>query len=329
MTAPGVHALQVPADAAAQRVDRYVADVTGLSRSHVQKLIALGNLTADGLPLKANAVIGPGTALQLVVPEPEPLDLAPAPEIAVRVVYEDADLLIIDKPAGLVVHPSPGHSGGTLVNALLAHGGPETFGGIAGVQRPGIVHRLDRDTSGLLMVARTDAAQHSLMAQLKARRVKKTYLALVLGDVAAEVGRIEAPIGRDPKHRTKMGVVPDGRASTTGYRVRERFAGWTLLELDLVTGRTHQIRVHLEAIGHPVAGDPVYGTGTSRKGPRPAGEAEPLERLFLHAWRLQLTSPTSGALIRAEAPLPPELETVLEGLRVGGPAALSGPEGRR
>jgi 23S rRNA pseudouridine1911/1915/1917 synthase len=329
MTAPGTHALQVPADAGAQRVDRYVADVTGLSRSHVQKLISLGHLTSDGLALKANSIIGPGTALQLVVPEPEKLDMAPAPEIPVIVVYEDQDLLIVDKPAGLVVHPSPGHSGGTLVNALLAHGHADTFGGIAGVQRPGIVHRLDRDTSGLLMVARTDAAQHSLMAQLKARRVKKTYLALVLGEVSAEVGRIEAPIGRDPRHRTKMGVVPDGRASTTGYRVRERFVGWTLLELDLITGRTHQIRVHLEAIGHPIAGDPVYGTGTSRKGPRAVGGATPLGRLFLHAWRLQLTSPTGGQLIRAEAPLPIELEAVLETLRTGGTAALSSPEGRR
>ena len=183
------------------------------------------------------------------------------------------------------------------------------WGGIAGVQRPGIVHRLDRDTSGLLMVARRDSAQASIMAQLKARRVKKTYQALVQGSVSAAVGRIEAPIGRDPKHRTKMAVVPDGRASVTGYRVRERFADWTLLDLDLVTGRTHQIRVHLEAIGHPIAGDPVYGTGTSRRGP--AG----LDRLFLHAWRLELTSPTDGHLIRATAPLPPELESVLDGLR--------------
>jgi len=330
MTGPGTHALQVPPDAAAQRVDRYVADVTGLSRSHVQKLISAGNLTSEGIALRANSVIGPGTALRLVVPEPEALDMAPAPEIPVAIVYEDADLLIVDKPAGLVVHPSPGHGSGTLVNALLAldadAGGG--FGGIAGVQRPGIVHRLDRDTSGLLMVARSDAAQHSLMAQLKARRVKKTYLALVLGDVSAEVGRIEAPIGRDPKHRTRMAVVPDGRASTTGYRVRERFGGWTLLELDLVTGRTHQIRVHLEAIGHPVAGDPVYGTGTSRRGPQPAGDWPPLERLFLHAWRIQLTSPSGGHLIRAEAPLPPELEGVLEGLR-GAASDLAGPEGRR
>jgi 23S rRNA pseudouridine1911/1915/1917 synthase len=328
MTGPGVHILEVPPGAALQRVDRYVADVTGLSRSHVQKLITAGNLTADGLPLKANAVVGPGAALRLVVPEPEPLDLAPAPEIPVRVVHEDADLLIVDKPAGLVVHQAPGHAGDTLVNALLAHAGPGGFGGIAGVQRPGIVHRLDRDTSGLLMVARTDAAQHSLMAQLKARRIKKTYLALVQGDVNAEVGRIEAPIGRDPKHRTRMGVVPDGRPAVTGYRVRERFRGWTLLELDLVTGRTHQIRVHLAAISHPVAGDPVYGTGTSRRGPRPGPGGAPLERLFLHAWRLQLTSPSDGRLIRAEAPLPGELEQVLVGLRAAA-TDLAGPEGRR
>ncbi len=245
-----------------------------------------------------------------------------------RVLHEDADLLIVDKPAGLVVHPAPGHASDTLVNALLAHGGPGAFGGIAGVQRPGIVHRLDRDTSGLLMVARTDAAQHSLMAQLKARRIKKTYLSLVLGEVAAEAGRIEAPIGRDPKHRTRMAVVPDGREATTGYRVRERFPAWTLLELDLVTGRTHQIRVHLDAIGHPVAGDPVYGTGTSRRGPVPGPGGAPLERLFLHSWRLQLASPSGGHLIRAEAPLPGELERVLAGLRAS-VADLAGPEGRR
>jgi 23S rRNA pseudouridine1911/1915/1917 synthase len=311
-SAPGIRVLTVPDDAGSQRVDRFVADVTGMSRSHVQKLISAGHLTSDGVALKANSVIGPGTPLRLVVPEAVPLDLAPAPEIELRIVHEDADLLIVDKPAGLVVHPSPGHAGDTLVNALLARGGADEFGGIAGVMRPGIVHRLDRDTSGLLMVAKNDAAQHSLMAQLKARRVKKTYLALVIGEVAAAVGRVEAPIGRDPKHRTRMAVVQDGRPSVTGYRVRERFPGWTLLELDLVTGRTHQIRVHLEAIGHPVAGDPVYGTGTSRRGPDIAGG---LHRLFLHAWRLELTSPSSGALIRAEAPLPPELESVVEGLR--------------
>jgi 23S rRNA pseudouridine1911/1915/1917 synthase len=298
------------------RVDRVVADATGLSRSHVQRLISEGRLTAGGDPLRANTIVAAGAELVLDVPASAPADLLPEPDIPVAVVYEDDDLLIVDKPAGLVVHPSAGHAGGTLVNALLGRAGAAEYGGIAGVRRPGIVHRLDRDTSGLLMVARHDAAQASLMAQLKARRVKKTYLALVHGSVAAAVGRIEAPIGRDPKHRTRMAVVPDGRPATTGYRVRERFGGWTLLELDLVTGRTHQIRVHLDAIGHPVAGDPVYGTGTSRRGP------EGLGRMFLHAWRLELVSPSSDRLIRAEAPIPPDLEAVLDELRAvaaGGP----------
>lgn len=307
-TVAGVRLLRV-ADGLRGRVDRYVADATGLSRSYVQKLISDGRLTTGGQPLRSNDIVGAGTELRLEVPEAIPLDLSPAPEIVLRVVHEDDDLLIIDKPAGLVVHPAPGHPGGTLVNALLAHGDGSTWGGIAGVQRPGIVHRLDRDTSGLLMVARRDSAQASLMAQLKARRIKKTYQALVHGSVSAAVGRIEAPIGRDPRHRTRMAVVPDGRPSVTGYRVRERFAEWTLLELDLVTGRTHQIRVHLDAIGHPVAGDRVYGTGTSRRGP------DGLDRLFLHAWRLELTSPSDGHLIRAMAPLPPELERALAKLR--------------
>jgi 23S rRNA pseudouridine1911/1915/1917 synthase len=304
----------IPPGAAAGRADRWAADLSGLSRSHVQKLISDGRLTAGGGPVKANTILPPGTELRLDVPPPAPAEPRAQPEIEVDVVYEDADLLIVDKPAGLVVHPAPGHGDGTLVNALLGRGEPLAPGGIAGVQRPGIVHRLDRDTSGLLMVARSDAAQASLQAQLKARRIKKTYLALVAGSVSAGAGRIEAPIGRDPGRRTRMAVVPSGRPSTTGYRVRERFDGWTFLELDLVTGRTHQIRVHLEAIGHPVAGDPMYGTGTSRRGP------DGLARLFLHAWRLELTSPSSGRLIRAEAPLPPALETVLEGLRGrGGP----------
>jgi 23S rRNA pseudouridine1911/1915/1917 synthase len=307
--APGIRTVRVP-DGIAGRIDRFVADATGLSRSHVQKLISDGRLTVDGIPVRANALVAAGSEVRLDVPAPIALDLAPAPDIRLEIVYEDDDLLIVDKPAGLVVHPSPGHhDGDTLVNALLARAGGAEYGGIAGVARPGIVHRLDRDTSGLLMVAKHDAAQHSLMAQLKARRIRKTYQALVAGNVAAAVGRIEAPVGRDPKHRTRMAVVPDGRASVTGYRVRERFAGWTLLELDLVTGRTHQIRVHLDGIGHPVAGDPLYGTGTSRRGP------EGLERLFLHAWRLELAAPGDGHLIRATAPLPGALDSVLDGLR--------------
>ena len=305
---PGPRRLAIPEGEVVRRVDRFVADRTGLSRSYVQRLISEGRLVDDGgRRLRANSEVR-GGAVTLEVPPPEvPFHLEPDPTIQISVVYEDDDLLIVDKPSGLVVHPAPGHWQGTLVNALMARG--DHYGGIAGVARPGIVHRLDRDTSGLLIVARNDAAQASLMAQLKARRVRKTYLALVQGSVAAAVGRIEAPIGRDPKDRKRMAVVPDGRAATTGYRVRERFHGWSLLELDLVTGRTHQIRVHLAALGHSVAGDAVYGTGTARRGP------DGLERLFLHAWRLELVSPTSGRLVRAEAPLPAPLESVLEGLR--------------
>ena len=309
--AAGIRTIRVP-DGDRGRVDRFVADATGLSRSYVQKLISDGRLTSHGETIKANTIVDGGSDLRLDVPEVVTLDVVAAPEIHVEVVYEDDDLLIVDKPAGLVVHPAPGHADDTLVNALLGRAGGTEYGGIAGVARPGIVHRLDRDTSGLLMVAKHDGAQASLMAQLKARRVKKTYLALVQGSVSATVGRIEAPIGRDPKHRTRMAVVPAGRPSTTGYRVRDRFAAWTELELDLVTGRTHQIRVHLDAIGHPIAGDPVYGTGTSRKGP--AG----LSRMFLHAWRLELAAPSDGHLIRATAALPADLESVLDGLRSEG-----------
>ena len=309
--APGPRRLVVPEGEIVRRVDRFVADRTGLSRSYVQKLISDGRLVDDaGRRLRANSEVR-GGGVTLEVPPPEiPYHLEPDPTIEISVVYEDDDILIVDKQAGLVVHPAPGHWRGTLVNALLARG--DHYGGIAGVARPGIVHRLDRDTSGLIIVARNDAAQAGVMAQLKARRVRKTYLALAQGSVSAAVGRIEASIGRDPKDRRRMAVVPDGRPSITGYRVRERFAAWTLLELDLVTGRTHQIRVHLAALGHPVAGDVVYGTGTSRKGP------DGLERMFLHAWRLELVSPTSARLVRVEAPLPPALESVLEGLRASG-----------
>ena len=318
--APGPRVITVPEGQRIRRVDRFVADRTGLSRSYVQKLISEGLLTdQDGRLLRANSELRGGTVTLEVPPAEIPYHLEPDPTIPVDAVYEDDDILIVNKPSGLVVHPAPGHWRGTLVNALLARG--DHYGGIAGVARPGIVHRLDRDTSGLIIVARNDAAQAGVMAQLKARRVRKTYLALAQGSVAASVGRIEAPIGRDPKERKRMAVVADGRQSVTGYRVRERFAGWTLLELDLITGRTHQIRVHLAALGHPVAGDPVYGTGTSRRGP------DGLTRLFLHAWKLELVSPTSSKLVRAEAPLPPELETVLELLRAGEASAGRRPQG--
>lgn len=301
--------LDVPPGAEGGRADRFVADASGLSRTYVQRLISEGRLTGDGQRLAASSRLETGSRLELDVPPPEPAEDLPE-AIPLPVVHEDAEMLIVDKPAGLVTHPAPGHPSGTLVNALLARDeGRAGLGTLAGRRRPGIVHRLDRDTSGLLMVARTDAAQARLQALLRARRVRKDYMALVQGSVGAQLGRIEAPIGRDPRHRTRMAVVADGRLSTTGYRVRERFDGWTLLEVELVTGRTHQIRVHLASIGHPVAGDTVYGTGASRLGP------DGLSRLFLHAWRLVLPDRENTGFIRAESPMPEGLEEVLTRLR--------------
>lgn len=300
--------LIVPPGRAGRRADRLVADAAGLSRTFVQRLIEEGRLTTDGRPVKSNTVLEPGATVELELPPPV-THTVEAEDIPLHIVHQDDDVLIIDKPAGLITHPAPGQTSGTLVNALLARGGAQAYGSIGGADRPGIVHRLDRETSGLIVVARNDRAQAALMAQLKARRVKKTYLALVCGSPPAEVGRIEAPIGRDPRHPRRMAVVPNGRPAVTGYRVRERFADWSLLELDLITGRTHQIRVHLASIDHPVAGDPVYAAGVARRGP------PGLDRLFLHSWRIEFMAVAGDRLVRAESPLPAELETVLVDLR--------------
>src|SRR6266568_7647513 len=297
MTGPGVHNLQVPVGAAAQRVDRYVADVTGMSRSHVQKLISAGHLTADGISLKANAVIGPGTALRLLVPEPEPLDLTPAPDIPVRIAYEDEQLLVVDKPAGMVVHPSAGHSGGTLVQALLERG-------IAGgdvPERPGIVHRLDRDTSGLLVVARSQEAYARLQNLVRQRALDRRYLALVRGKPRSRTGRIEAPIGRDRHDPLRRSLDTDTpRDAITHFEVERLLSKHALLSIRLETGRTHQIRVHLAAIDLPVVGDPMYGV------PDPD-----LGRQFLHANRLSFPHPFGGGTVEAESPLPDELQAAL------------------
>lgn len=308
--------VQVPESGAGGRADRFVADASGLSRARIQRLMSDGRVTRDGIPVRARDTLAPGVMVDVDVPDSPAVTLEPE-SMGLRVVYEDDDLLIVDKPAGVVTHPAPGHATGTLVHGLLGHAREEgiSLGTLGGVDRAGIVHRLDRDTSGLLMVAKTDDAQLALQAQLKARRVHKRYLTLVAGSVAAQAGRIEAPIGRDPRDRMRMTVLPGGRESVTLYRVRERFPGWTLLEVDLVTGRTHQIRVHLASIGHPVAGDPVYATGAARRGP------DGLARLFLHAWRLELASPSGDGLVRAESPLPDELVSVLDGLRAVGEGA--------
>jgi 23S rRNA pseudouridine1911/1915/1917 synthase len=300
---------EVPLGANGSRADKFIADASGLSRAYVQRLIADGRLTREGERVRSRDPVRPGATLVLDVPEVT-IDELRAEDIPLDILYQDDDVIVVDKPSGMVTHPAPGHQSGTLVNALLGLDATQgALGTVAGVQRPGIVHRLDRDTSGCIVVARNDAAQVSLQAQLKARRVRKTYLALVAGIVNAQVGRIEKPIGRDPQHRMRMAVTAEGKHAVTGYRVRERFAEWTSLELDLITGRTHQIRVHLDSIGHAVAGDPVYARGITRRGP------DGLDRLFLHAWKLEFLSPGSGRLVRCEAPLPEALESVLDGLR--------------
>jgi 23S rRNA pseudouridine1911/1915/1917 synthase len=295
---PGTRVLRVPDDAGRERVDRFVADVTGLSRSHVQKLISAGQLTTGGLPLKANAIIAPGTTLELIVPEPIPLDLAPAPEIDVKVVYEDADLLIVDKPAGLVVHPGAGRASGTLVQALagkIAGGDPE---------RPGVVHRLDRGTSGLMALARSEESHRRLQELVRERAFERTYTALVHGRPRSRSGRIEAPIGRDRGDATRVSLDTDTpREAITNFEVDQIYPAHALLRVRLETGRMHQIRVHLAAIDLPVAGDATYGR------PEPG-----LARQFLHASALAFPHPFSDERVETSSSLPEDLGSFLAGL---------------
>jgi 23S rRNA pseudouridine1911/1915/1917 synthase len=280
-----------------------VAAEAGVTRAQAQRLIAQGSVLVDDRPrTKAGEKLRGGESVQVSIPPPQPA--APRPEaLPLTVVYEDEHLLVVDKPAGMPVHPGPGHSGRTLVNALLAH--CPDLPGIGGVQRPGIVHRLDKDTSGLIIVAKDDEAHAGLTRQLKERRVQKTYLALVEGRLSPKEALIDAPIGRDPNNRRRMMVRGvGGREAQTRYRVLEELPGYSLVEAAPVTGRTHQIRVHFASIGHPVAGDSVYGR---RPGPAP--------RQFLHAWRLRFTHPITGAELEFEAPLPADLAQALDVLR--------------
>ena len=284
-----------------------VAGLPELTRSRVRKLIDDGLVTVDGrLPSKAGLKLEAGQRVQVTLPPPERTALEPE-AIPLRIVYEDDDLLVIDKPAGLAVHPSAGHSSGTLVNAVLAH--CPGLSGIGGEGRPGIVHRLDKDTSGLIIVAKNDRAHLSLARQLKERQVEKTYVALVEGRLRPPEGVIEAPVGRSPRDRKKMAVVAHGRESRTRYRVLREVDGRSLLEVRPETGRTHQIRVHLASIGHPVAGDPLYGG----RGARPTS----LQRQFLHAQRLAFTHPRTGERLELEAPLADDLAAALAELEGG------------
>lgn len=289
-------------DAAGERVDTLIARLLPeLSRSHVRKLIDAGFVTIGGRVPKPSEKPPAGAKLRVEIPPPEEMTLEPE-DIPLTVIYQDADIIVVDKPPGLTVHPAPGHPGGTLVNALLA--AVPDLQGISGTLRPGIVHRLDKDTSGLIVVAKNDRAMRSLQAQLKERRVHKTYLALVEGVPDPRQGAIEAPLGRHPKNRKKQAVVAGGRDAISNYRVREVLPGnRSLLEVEPVTGRTHQIRVHLAAIGHPIVGDAVYGKRSNLVG-----------RQFLHAARLGFNMP-SGRQVEFESPLPPDLRAALEDLR--------------
>ncbi len=296
--------------AEAGRFDLAVSAVAGISRAHAQRLISDGRALVDGRRARSSDRLRGGEQVSVILSAPPDPTLVPE-SIPLRIAYEDAAMLIVDKPAGLVVHPSAGHSSGTLVHALLgrARDAGQPLGSIAGVERPGIVHRLDKDTSGLLLVAKTDAAQASLMRQFGERSIEKEYVALVRGAPPALRGRIEAPVGRDPRDRQRMAVVAGGRDSVTHYALIGSTAGYSLLTLQPRTGRTHQIRAHLAYLRLPIAGDLRYGGGIG-----PGG----LERQFLHAARLRLLRPTDGARLRAWSELPADLAASLEAAGIGG-----------
>ena len=285
------------------RVDLAVSVVGGISRAHAQRLIADGRALVDGRRARSSDRLRGGETIRVELSAPPDPTLR-GEAIPLRVAYEDAAMLIVDKPAGLVVHPSAGHASGTLVHALIgrAEARGEPLGAIAGVGRPGIVHRLDKETSGLIVVAKTDAAQASLMRQFGARTVEKEYLALVRGVTPAPRGRIEAPVGRDPRDRQRMAVVAGGRDAITEYESLGSGAGYSLLSLRPRTGRTHQIRAHLSYLGLPLAGDLRYGGG-----PGPGG----LARQFLHAARIGLDRPLDGRHLLAWSELPADLATSL------------------
>ena len=308
--------LVVDPDGVGARLDRWLSGrVPSLSRARLQRLIAEGAVVLDGSPTRASIRLKQGQSVEVRVPPPSPA--RPEPEdIALHVVYEDAHLLVVDKPAGLVVHPGAGRTSGTLVNALLFR--VKDLSGVGGVLRPGIVHRLDRGTSGLLVVAKDDATHAALARQFASRTVEKEYLAIVLGVPSPRAGTIDSPIGRDPVQRKRMSVKPArGRAAVSSYRVEEVLDGAALLRVRIQTGRTHQIRVHLASRGHPVAGDAVYGG----RRPPPARRAASREALAslgrpaLHAARLAFDHPATGKRLVFESPLPPELGALLDALR--------------
>lgn len=311
MTSPNLLQATVPAEAVGERVDRVLAQLfPQYSRSRLQHWLDSGHITLNGLPADRKSKVKGGEDVQ-VCPQPVIGENWTAQALTLDLVYEDSSIIVVNKPAGLVVHPGVGNRDGTLVNALLHHA-PE----LDGLPRAGIVHRLDKDTTGLLVVARTLEAHRSLVEQLQARQVTREYDALVTGEVVAG-GTIDAPMGRHPVERIKMAVVVGGKAAITHYRVLERYAGATLLRVRLETGRTHQIRVHMAHITHPVVGDQVYGGNRLLRGLPEEAKATvfALKRQALHATRLELAHPESGKSLRWQVPRPADFEAVLAVLR--------------
>lgn len=287
------------------RLDRFlVSQLAGLSRSTIQQMITTEAVQVNNTASKPGYTLRLHDEIHVQRMEEAPTRPTITPlDVPLDIVYEDADLLVVNKPVGLVVHPAPGHHDDTLVNALVARY-PE-LQATEENKRPGIVHRLDRDTSGLLLVAKNVRTQAALIEQMKQQKIEKRYQALVEGVVSLDVGSIDAPIGRDPRHRQLMTIISaGGREARTRFRVLERYAYHTLLLVELETGRTHQIRVHLKAINHPVVGDPFYGSGRKRSGIK-------LQHQFLHAYQLRFTHPVNGKLLELEAPLPGKLQSIL------------------
>ncbi len=296
--------LQAAGEDAGKRLDAWLAERTELTRSAVQKLAEDGRVMAGGKPLTKNTRLTGTEAVSLLLPEPEAVEIVPQ-DIPLDVVYEDDDVIVVNKPKGLVVHPAPGHPDGTLVNALLYHCG-DSLSGINGELRPGIVHRIDRDTSGLIIAAKNDFAHVRLAAQLQDHTLARTYRCIVTGNLREDAGTVNAPIGRCPADRKKMAVVAGGRNAVTHWQVLERYPGAAYVECRLETGRTHQIRVHMAYIGHPILGDTVYGS----KKPVPG-----LNGQCLHAVGLRFLHPRTGAPVELTCPLPEEFQRQLEKYR--------------
>jgi len=297
----------IAAEEAGERIDKMLADaLEDVSRSQLQDWIRDGHVAVNGQTVKPNYKLAAGDTVVVRPPEPEPTELVPE-NIPIDIVYEDADVVVVNKRRGMVVHPAVGHPTGTLVNALMYH--CRDLSGIGGEIRPGIVHRIDKDTSGLLMAAKNDLAHASLSAQLKEHSVTRRYVAIVHGVLEHDQGTIDAPIGRDPQDRKLFMVTDKGaKHAVTHFVVKERFPEYTVLELMLETGRTHQIRVHMKFIGHPLVGDPVYGRSKGRTMDVP-GQA-------LHAAALGFTHPRTGERLLFEAPIPDEMEQFIEQLRL-------------